>query len=146
MKLLKLSPEQLMQQWPYVKECIILALPPYVASDPDNIIRIQEQLLVGSLDCWACIEDETGKFYGIVTTQVVADEATMTKNLFLFSVTLTEEHENIIWEEGYIYLSKYAASKGCKAIIAYTNQESVIMLADKLGADTNWRLLRFPLL
>ena len=146
MKLLKLSAEQLMQHWPYVRECITLALPPYVTSNADNMIRIQEQLLVGSLECWACIEDETGVFYGIVTTQIVVDEATLTKNLFLFSVTLTEAHEHSIWQEGYIYLSKYAASKGCSSIIAYTNQESVIMLARSLGADTDWKLLRFPIL
>ncbi len=146
MKLLRLSPEQLMLHWPYVKECITLALPPYVTSDADNIIRIQEQLLIGSLECWACVSDETGEFYGIITTQVVADEATMTKNLFLFSVTLTEEHEHSIWQEGYVYLSKYAASKGCNSIIAYTNQKSVIMLANSLGGDTAWRLLKFPIL
>ena len=146
MKLLKLSPEQLMQYWPYVRECIILALPPYVTSNADNIIRIQEQLLIGSLECWACIEDTIGEFCGIVTTQVVVDEATLTKNLFLFSVTLTEEHDHSIWQEGYVYLSKYAASKGCGSIIAYTNQESVVMLAKHLGADTDWHLLKFPIL
>ncbi len=146
MKLLKLSPEQLMQHWPYVKECIILALPPQVTSNADNIIRIQEQLLIGALECWACLEDETGVFYGIVTTQIVADEATLTKSLFLFSITLTEEHEQSIWQEGYVYLSKYAKSKGCNSIIAYTNQESVVMLARSLGADVEWRLLKFPIL
>ena len=146
MKLLKLSPEQLMQHWPYVKECILLALPPYVAESADSIIRIQEQLLIGSLECWACIREETGEFYGIVTTQIVADEATMTKNLLLFSVTLTEEHEHEIWREGYVYLSRYAASKGCNSIVAYTNQEAMIMLAKGFGADTEWRLLKFPIL
>ena len=145
MKILKLSSEQLMQHWPYVKECIILALPPYVTCNADNIIRIQEQLLIGSLECWACIQD-TGEFLGIATTQVVVDDATMTKNLFFFSVTLTEEHENDIWQEGYVYFSRYAASKGCSHIIAYTNQQSVIMLAKMLGADTEWHLLKFPIL
>ena len=146
MKLFKLSPEQLMQHWPYVKDCIMLALPPYVTSNADNIIRIQEQLLVGSLECWACVNDETGEFYGIVTTQIAVDEATMTKNLFLFSVTITEEHEHRIWQEGYNHFSRYAASKGCSAIIAYTDQQSVVVLANKLGADTSWHLLKFPIL
>ena len=146
MKILKLSPEQLMQHWPYVKECILLALPPYVTSNADNLMRIQEQLLVGALECWACIADETGEFYGIVTTQIVVDEVTLTRNLFLFSVTLTEEHENKIWQEGYVYLSKYAVSKGCNAIIAYTNQAAVVMLAKSLGGDTEWHLLKFPIL
>ena len=146
MKLLKLSPEQLMEHWPYVKECILIALPPYVTSDADNILRIQEQLLIGSLECWACIHDTTEEFLGIVTTQVVVDEATMTKNLFLFSVTLTEEHENSVWQEGYLHFSRYAVSKGCSTIIAYTDQQAVVMLASKLGADTSWHLLKFHIL
>ena len=50
MKLLKLSPEQLMTHWPYVKECILLALPPYVEEKSENILRIQEQLLLGILE------------------------------------------------------------------------------------------------
>ena len=146
MKLLKLSSEQVMQHWPYVRECILLALPPYITTNADNIIRIQEQLLIGSLECWACIQDETGEFYGVMTTQIVVDEATLSKNLFIFSVTITEEHEHSIWQEGYVYMSKYAKSKGCSSIIAYTNQVSVTELARQLGADVEWRLLRFPLL
>ncbi len=145
MKLLKLSPEQLMEHWPYVKECIILALPPYVTCDVDNILRIQEQLLIGSLECWACVNDASGEFLGIATTQVVVDEVTMTKNLFLFSVTLTEESEDYIWQEGYLHFSRYAVSKGCNAIIAYTDRQSIVMLANRLGADTTWHLLKFPI-
>ena len=87
MKLLKLSAKQIMEHWLYVKECITLALPPYVTENVDNILRIQEQLLIGSLECWACVRDDTGEFYGIVTTQIVADEATQPgckRNILIF--------------------------------------------------------------
>lgn len=144
MKLLKLSPAQLMQHWPYVKECILLALPPFVSNNAENILRIQEMLLIDTLVCWACIDDNSGQFYGIVTTQLIADEITCTKNLFIFSITLTEEHEDIIWDEGYVEMMKYARASGCTNIIAYSNQQAVINKAEKLGADVSWRLLNFP--
>ena len=144
MKLLKLSPEQLMTHWPYVKECILLALPPFVNSNTENIIRIQEMLLVDMLECWACIDEISGQFYGIMTTQLTADEITKTRNLFIFSITLTEEHEDIIWDEGYAEMMKYAVAKNCTNIIAYSNQQLVVNKAEKLGADVSWRLLNFP--
>ena len=143
MRLLRLSPEQVMQHWEYVKECLILALPPYVALDTSSVLRIQEQLLIGSLECWACVSDKNDEFYGILTTQITADEVTLTKNLLIFTVTLTEEHENDIWKDGYEYLKKYAISKECREIIAYTNQHSVVLLAKQLGGNTEWHLLKF---
>ena len=146
MKLLKLSPEQLMQQWPYVKECILLALPPFVSNNTENILRIQEMLLVNTLECWACINENSNQFYGILTTQLIVDEITLTRNLFIFSITLTEEHEDIIWNEGYAEMMKYAVAKNCTNIIAYSNQQAVINKAEQLGADVSWRFLNFPVL
>lgn len=146
MKLLRLSPEQLMQHWPYVKECILLALPPFVTSNTENILRIQEMLLIDSLVCWACIDESSGQFYGIVTTQLTADEITHTKNLLIFSVTLTEEHEDIIWDKGYAEMMMYARANNCTNIIAYSDQQAVINKAENLGADVTWRLLNFPVI
>ena len=146
MKLLKLSPEQLMTHWQYVKECILLALPPFVNSTTDNILRIQEMLLVNTLECWACINEISGQFYGIMTTQLTADEITQTRNLLIFSITLTEEHEDIIWDEGYTEMMKYAMANNCANIIAYSNQQLVIEKASKLGADVSWRMLNFPVI
>lgn len=146
MKLLKFSPTQIMENWPYIKECILLSLPPYVLASQDTLLRIQEQLLVEYLECWACVEDDLKKFLGIVTTQIAVDDLTLTRNLLIFTVTITEEHEDDIWLQGYEYLSKYAKVRGCASIIAYTNQEQVVMLATRLQGDTSWRMLRFPLL
>ena len=146
MKLLKFSPIQIMENWPYIKECISLSLPPYVLGSQDAMLRIQEQLLVEYLDCWACVNDELGTLFGIMTTRVAVDDITLTKNLLIFTITLTEEHENDVWLEGYEYLSKYAESRNCTSIIAYTNQEHVIALADNLRGDTSWRMLQFSLL
>ena len=146
MRLLKFSPAQIMENWPYIKECISLSLPPYVLASQDAILRIQEQLLVEYLECWACVNDELGTLFGIVTTQIAVDELTLSKNLLIFTITLTEEHENDVWLEGYEYLSKYAKARNCSFIIAYTNQEHVISLAENLQGDTSWRMLQFPLL
>ena len=146
MRLLKFSPTQIMENWPYIKECIALSLPPYVLDCQDAMIRIQEQLLVEYLECWACVNDELESLFGIVTTKIAVDDLTLTRNLLIFTITMTEEHEDNVWLEGYEYLSKYAKARNCSSIIAYTNQESVIMLARNLGGDTSWRMLQFPLL
>ena len=110
------------------------------------MLRIQEQLLLEQLECWGCVENDLGGLVGIVTTKIVVDDIALSKNLLIFTVTMTEAHENSVWSEGYYYFSKYAASKGCTSIIAYTNQESVVLLAESIKGDTQWRLLQFPLL
>lgn len=145
MRLLKFSPQQIMENWPYIKECITVSLPPYVIESQDAMLRIQEQLLIEYLECWACIDDTNEQFLGLVTTKIAVDDITLTRNLLIFTVTLTEEHENGIWMEGYKYLSAYAKAKNCSSIIAYTNQSNIIMLADALHGDTSWRMLQFPL-
>ena len=146
MKLLKFSPTQIMENWPYIKECIALSLPPYVLASSDAMLRIQEQLLVEYLECWACVDDKLGELFGIVTTKIAVDDLTLTKNLLVFTITITEAHEHSVWSDGYYYLSKYATAKGCASIIAYTNQESVVALANSIKGDTSWRLLQFALL
>ena len=146
MRLLKFSPTQIMENWPYIKECISLSLPPYVVESQDAMLRIQEQLLVEYLECWACVDDTLGTLFGIITTKIAVDDVTLSRNLLLFTVTITEEHENSVWVEGYKYLSKYAKARDCSSIIAYTNQENIIMLANSLHGDTSWKMLQFQLL
>jgi hypothetical protein len=134
-----------MEYWPYIKECIVLALPPYVKSDPENILRIQEKLLVGTLECWGLLDPESGQLYGVMTTQIVVDDITGTKNLLIFSLTLTEEHEFDIWNDGYEAMMKYAKFKQCTSIMAYTNRNDMKEIAMKLGGDVEWSLINFPL-
>ncbi len=145
MKLIKLLPAQIMEYWEYIRECIAEALPPFVEDNSSSFLVIQEQLLIGSMQCWFITHDTVPSIiYAVVTTRTVIDDSTFTKNLLLFSVTSTEDHPVGMWEEAYSKFKLYAKSQYCNKIIAFSDNELVIRLAKSLGADINWRLIQFP--
>lgn len=147
MKLLRLTSDQVMQYWTSIKRCIEESLPPTTNNIDDALLHVQEQLLVGSMQCWAAVDSPNSPvIYGIATTKVVYDECTGDKNLLLFSVTTILEHPQTLWRDAYLALSKFAKSQGCNKLIAYSNNDIMIKIAQGLGADTEWVLLTFSIL
>lgn len=151
MPLLKLNPEQIMSYWDEIKISIAAALPPYVYYSDDSMLGVQEQLLLGSLECWVSVEHARAysnpppRVYGTATTRVVVDETTGTKNLLVFSVCIAEEHPQSIWRESIDQLRIYARSKNCSKIIAYSDNPHMIYLCEKLGANTAMRFISFEI-
>ena len=146
MRLTKLTTEQIARYWEYIRECLDAALPPYVRSSTESMTRIRQQLLLGSLECWIGSDDvDSLKLYGMMTTQIISDPISGTENLLIYSVTITNEHPHNMWEEAAIKLSQYAAAKNCYSIIAYSSNEHMIRIAERLGADSSYKLLTFKL-
>lgn len=139
--IIKLGPHQIMEYWTYVKECILEALPPQTTED--NLLQVQEQLLTGEMECWLGMKEQTP--YAVVVTQILPDQSSGTKNLLIFSLAIIDDHDSLIWTEGYETFSKYARVKECKKILAYSNNSVMIKVAEKLGADTSWRVITFTL-
>jgi hypothetical protein len=139
----KLLPEQVMAYWDDIKACIMAALPPYVGSNPDAITYIQEQLLVGTIECWAAFEEK--KLCGVMTTQVIHDPISRTRNLLIYSITIVSGHSDELWQLAAEKMRAYATARKCNNIIAYSNNDQMIYIAEKLGADSSYRLLTFSL-
>ena len=139
----KLLPEQVMSYWDDIKACIEAALPPYVGSNPDAMVYIQEQLLVGNIECWAAFEEK--KLCGVMTTQITYDSVSKTKNLLIYSITIVSGHTDELWQLAAEKMRAYATAKQCSNIIAYSNNDQMIHIAEKLGADSSYRLLTFSL-
>jgi hypothetical protein len=134
-----------MQYWPQIKECINAALPPHVKDSADSILHIQESLLVGRLELWMGYEpgDQT-KVYAVATTCFVTDEVSLTKNLLVYTLSTLNPHPQDIWQESLQYLSRYARSKNCANIIAYTSQKEIESLVQRIGGNLEWKLVFFP--
>jgi hypothetical protein len=137
---LKLLPDQIMRYWDEIKESVDAALPPHV--EP-NYVRIQEQFLTGEMDCWVSYVDNVIRT--IITTQVITDTVTDTRQFLIFSVTSVEEHTSKTWPEMYTALLKYARSKGCSRAVAYTSNVGFKLLAEQYGADCTWYLLSWEI-
>jgi len=145
-ELTKLTPEQVMEYWPQIRECIEVSLPPLVRQNSKALLRIQESLLLRRLECWIASETrDLTKSLGVATTCFVTDEISLTKNLLVYTATTVASHSQEMWSKCYEVLAKYATSRGCKNIIAYSELPEVISLVERIGGNCNWRILYFPL-
>jgi hypothetical protein len=132
-----------MDHWHFIKEAIGKAFPPIAEATNEAFLEIQEQFLLGTMDCWFGVESiDDQEILAVMTTRVVMEDVTKTKNMLIFSVTTYAPHSEALWVKGYDTLRKYAASKGCTKIISFTNNAQVIRIADNLGAYVGWRLIQ----
>jgi len=146
MEITKLNPQDIMNYWPQIKECINASLPPHIKDCAESLLKIQENLLIGILDCWMGYEPgNQSKVYALATTGIVTDEFSGTRNLLVYTLSTLNPHPQAIWHESLEYLSKYARSKNCENIIAYTNLPEVENIVLRIGGDTSWKLLYFKM-
>lgn len=139
----KLTLEQVASHWDIVKYGISQSLPPEVKNSNDNLNYVLASALMGKLDVWASYEKIEGKIKlnAIVTTKILVDEFTNTKNLLLFTLYGYNVLSKDEWAEGIKGLASYAKSLGCKNVIAYSNLQRVIDQALKLGAIATTELV-----
>jgi hypothetical protein len=147
--LTKLLPENISSNWEVIKHAIKSALPPFAIDTPDKINRIMESCLMGDLEVWVYYDfaEESGlKIKNILTTKVITDPDSNTKNLLMYSIYSYDHTERPDWEEGYTLLMEYANSQGCAAIIGYTKDLFLLKFAKDKGADVDVRFVKLPVI
>ena len=146
LEITKLNPEQIMRYWSEIKECINSSLPPLVKDNDQSMLKIQENLLVGKLECWIGSEaGDASKIYAVATTCFVTDEISETKNLLVYTLATVNPHSQELWTKARDILSRYGKSKNCSNIIAYSNLREVENIINKLGGDSSWKILYIPI-
>jgi hypothetical protein len=143
MQILRLLPDQIMEHWHFIKDAIERSLPPLTTASPEAFLEMQQSFLLGEMDCWFAVTSiDSSDIIAIMTTKVVMEEVTKTKNMLIFSVTTYQPHSKDLWTDGYNALRKYAASKGCNKIISFTYNPNVLKIASQLGANIEWSLVQ----
>ena len=146
MQILRLLPDQIMEHWHFIKESMEKAFPPVAHATGDVMLIIQEQFLLGDMQCWFGVESlDSAGIVAVMTTKVVYDEVTKTKNMLIFSVTSYMMHSEELWFDGYETLRAYARSKGCNKIISFSDNPQVMHIAKKLGANVEWKLIQLDI-
>lgn len=146
MQIVRLLPDQCMDNWHFIKDSIEKSFPPIAIESTEALLSIQQQLLLGEMMCWFGIESlESQEIVAVMTTKVVFEEATNTKNMLIFSLTSYQLHSMDLWNDGYYALAKYARSLGCNKIISFTDNPQVVHIAEKLGANTSWKLIQLDI-
>ncbi len=143
--LTRLLPDQVSRFWDIIKFAIEESLPPVAYDHPDKMERILSSLLSGKAECWASYirDEETTRFEGVVITRILHDDVSITNNLLIYCLYGYERIEKDSWIKGLHALAKYANSRNCSRIIAYTDIPYVTELAKKLGGEARYTFLSF---
>jgi len=142
-KLVRVKPEKIMEYWYQIRECIVAALPSYVEPSEANFLKIQENLLTDSLQCWIASDEE--QIYGVATTRFTRDETSGQKNLLVYTIAIIQDYPDSLWKDSLNILGKYAVANGCRGILAFSDHPRVLEIAKSIGADVETRLIRFIL-
>lgn len=144
--LIRLIPEQVSQLWDAIKYALENS-PPLTAdvSYDSWINNILTSAMDGSIEVWASYRrDNSGaKFEGLALTSFEVDRFIKKRSLliyYVFTFTLAPESS---WLEALRTLAKYAKSRKCSRVVAYSNVPEMISIAKKLGADTSVTFISF---
>lgn len=143
--LTQLLPDQISKFWDVIKYAIEQSLPPTVGESPDKMNRILASLLSSKAQCWASYtkSENMNKFEGVVVTKILYDDVSNTKNLLMYCLYGYTQVDKSSWIHGIKVLTKYAESRGCARIIAYTDVPYMINMAKTLGGEANYTLCSF---
>uniref|UniRef100_A0A6M3JA18 N-acetyltransferase domain-containing protein n=1 Tax=viral metagenome TaxID=1070528 RepID=A0A6M3JA18_9ZZZZ len=134
--LLLLLPEQVSEHWDKIKLAVEKSLPPLVGEGPEKMNNILMSLLDGYLQCWLSFRDDGREGVGFVITSILSDRCSDTNSLLLYCIYGFKKTKGSDWIEGYEALRKFAKSRGCYRIVAYTKEENLIRIAERFGGDT----------
>lgn len=146
--LTKLLPDQISHYWDILKPAIEASLPPVVGETPDKMNRVLAALIDGSLHCWISsrIKNEERILEGMVVTKLLYDDVSDTRNLLIYCLYGLGVASDGAWRSGFITLAKWAKSRGCSRIVAYSDVPGILDIVNRLGGETKYRYISFPLI
>lgn len=144
--LVKLIPEQVSRAWPDIKFAIEQSLPPVVGMQSDRMSNILRGILTEDVVVWSLVNTkDDNKIAAIGLTTFTFDGASGTKSMLIYCIYGYGVPVPGLWKDGFKTLEKYAKSKGCHRITAYSSEKSIIKYAKALGAEAKYTFISFPL-
>lgn len=143
-RMLKVVPEKLSRHWDILRVFIERTLPPVLNSDA-RMNSVLASLLTDNLELHQFLSiDDEGKWapLGFVVLSFIRPADGYGKEMLIYSAYSYKNVGRSALLNTWGLMESYAASKGCSAIVAYTNSESVARLVEGFGADTSYRFLR----
>lgn len=141
--LIRLTPEQVVREWEVVRHAIKESTYEAIFTRPDAVRDHLRELISGTMQAWA-MADQDG-FVGIVTTRFSVDASMGVKRLEIYSLFGFRDVAPRVWATCYVMLKRFALANGCSHIIALSDQENILSLAERFGGDTTQRMIVFDL-
>lgn len=138
---IQLTIEQISERWPILRKALEASHPPTSLANDFFFQKNLRDLLTGYKQAW--VWADTKGDVGYVISTFIDDFDSKQKFLLIYTAYALEDCvvEGKLWMEGLKGLFKFAASTGCSKIVAFTNQEKVIKLANHVGMTAIWQML-----
>lgn len=125
-----------------LSDAIVNSLPPFVGKHYSIVDHLLDEIVTGHLSVWVfVIENE---IRGVLTTKIIYDSGTGTKNLLIYSLYGDNEglrvSGNLVHEVDRT-MNAHAQEHNCNGIIAYVSNESVLRVLERLGYSSETRLV-----
>jgi hypothetical protein len=134
--LVQLPPDQISKHWEIIRYSIEQAFPPSTAAI--DMTAILTHALGGNLHVWAGLDNESGTIIAIMTTTIVSDIGSHAPDLLLYSMYgIGDSIKRDNWLDGFETLKKFATSKGCKRLTAFTASDAIKKLVKWFGGDVS---------
>jgi len=135
--LIQLLPDQIPEFWEDIKYSLEESAPPLFIRTQEQLNNILMSLLAEKMQCWVSVDTEKDphEIKGVMTSTIINDGISGTRMFLLYSGYSTGEVEDSFWIEGLKVFKKYAKSKRCKLIGAYSSIPYMKERFAKLGAN-----------
>lgn len=140
--LIKLTPEKVSEYWNWIAPIAIKSVPGY--TEESDLTSLLRSLLIDDMSCYIiCNLDR--KFKGLILTSFEINKAFDFKSLVIYSFYVSSRFSVSIKELRDILdsLKDFAKDKGCKQILSYTNDKKLFNIARKLGATSDFLILKW---
>jgi len=137
---MKLERDQVAAYWEMITKTLIVD--EFIEYDQTYLNNMLERFLKGILVCWIAVKGQEAK--AVIMTGLEVDPGGVRSLLIhnLYGVTNISLAD---WKQGFEKLSLYAERQRCKFIVAYSDVQRLIKLAEAFGGETSSRVLRIPI-
>lgn len=137
------TPDQIIEGWNVYKDAILLSLPPITDKEDVRSVNIYNALLDGRMQLWLGMDEEQEEVLGIATTCIITDPGTLQRNLLIYSLTSMKGDGFDLWKDGLNDMKEFAKLNRCYLITAYTSNEEVLRIVNRLGGNSKWHYICF---
>jgi hypothetical protein len=131
---LKLTSDQVERYWDELAPVIVPVLGPEVAQDWDLRTNVLQALIQNRMQVWVMYRGNGDEWrrVAIATTRIVTDYLVEQSTLYITSLYGFERIEAEGWQSGFATLREYARGAGCVKMLAHTESDRVMELAEVL--------------
>ena len=140
----KLLPEQIAANWEAIKRVVVRSHPPSVRVSEEVLANILEAAMQMEVQVWiqheSDFEKDLSSVQAVALTAVMTEPISREKTLLIYGLVALDR-SGLDWSEGMIALKKFAKSRGCSYVSAYSEVPAVWKIVESFGGNVKTRYL-----